>query len=77
MPPQIISKVAQGDIDVHRIEQAVGGDCDRAVRIRRQALERLRCVFCWFVCCVIRRSLFLTAPRKRTRPSFFSQDSPE
>lgn len=39
---QIVSKVAQGHIDLHRIEQAVGGDCDRAVRIRRQALERLR-----------------------------------
>lgn len=45
-PPQIVSKVAQGGIDFHRIEEAVGGDCDRAVRIRRQALERLRSVVC-------------------------------
>lgn len=44
LPRQIISNVAQGHIDLHRIEQAVGGDCDRAVRIRRQALERLRSV---------------------------------
>ncbi|CAN0384583.1 unnamed protein product, partial [Hapterophycus canaliculatus] len=39
---QIVQKVMQGSVDLHRLEQALGGDCDRAVRLRRQALERLR-----------------------------------
>ncbi|CAN0107747.1 unnamed protein product [Ectocarpus sp. 4 AP-2014] len=37
----IVHKAAQGRVDLHRLEQAVGGDCDRAVRLRRGALERL------------------------------------
>lgn len=40
--PQIVQKVVQGNVDLHRLEQALGGDCDRAVRLRRQVLERLR-----------------------------------